>query len=99
MCLQIRLCRPDRKNDGGDRRNSSGSMIESETETEIAANETEEISADSETEEQMTQEETEGYADQEETETDENQSNIDMSRVTWMMCLLWDGMTLRAIQK
>ena len=56
-------------------------MIESETETEIAANETEEISADSETEEQMTQEETEGYADQEETE--ENQSNIDMSRVTW----------------
>ena len=60
-------------------------MIESETETEteIAANETEEISADSETEEQMTQEETEGYADQEETEADENQSNIDMSRVTW----------------
>ena len=58
-------------------------MIESETETEIAATETEEISADSETEEQMTQEETEGYADQEETEADENQSNIDMSRVTW----------------
>ena len=60
-------------------------MIESETETEteIAANETEEISADSETEEQMTQEETEGCADQEETEADENQSNIDMSRVTW----------------
>lgn len=58
-------------------------MIESETETEIAANETEEISADSETEEQRLRKKRKGYADQEETEADENQSNIDMSRVTW----------------
>lgn len=47
----------------------------------------------------MTQEETEGCADQEETEADENQSNIDMSRVTWDDVPSMGWVTLRAIQK